>query len=157
MTQKHDHPRMNQDFSKGAQNLHSGNMSLCLVIQTLICSSSVLRLRLRPAEIGGTGPPLSYISGDAVNQNAGWQPGPDPASEGDPRRQSGHHHHWRQRLCVLSHPQEGQFSSINLSSSQLHIRARYEALSSTHSNNFLKRTHLGNTDYWLLSAKWHVM
>lgn len=81
---------------------------LCPLIQTLICGSAPLWLCLRPTEIGGTGPPLSHLPGDAVSQNAGWQPGPDAAAEGDPRWQSGDHHHRRQCFRLLSHPKEGQ-------------------------------------------------
>lgn len=103
-----------QGYYASPQSLRVGNMSLCLLIQTWICSSSVLWLCLRPAEIRGTGPPLSHLSGDAVNQNAGRQPGPYSTSEGDPRRQGGHHHHRRQCFCVLSHPQEGQLPNLIL-------------------------------------------
>lgn len=76
------------------------------------CDFALLCLSLRPAEIRGVGPPLPHLTGDAVCQDAGWQPGPHPAAEGDPWRQSGHHHHRRQCFNLLSHPQEGQDSSV---------------------------------------------
>lgn len=97
-------------FFTGCVKLTFWKYESCPLIQTLICSSALLWLCLRPAEIGGTRPPLSHLQGDAVNQDAGWQPGPDAAAEGDPWWQSGHHHHRCQRLCLLSHPQEGQLS-----------------------------------------------
>lgn len=54
-------------------------------MEAVIRGSALLRLCLRPAEIGGTGPPLPHLQGDAVSQDAGRQPGPDAAAEGDPR------------------------------------------------------------------------
>lgn len=63
---------------------------------------------LRPAAIGGAGPPLPHLQGDAVGADAGRKPGPHPPAEGDPGRQSGHDHHRRQRLHLVPHPQEGQ-------------------------------------------------
>lgn len=74
----------------------------------LIHTSWFLTPPLRPAAIGGAGPPLPHLQGDAVGADAGRQPGPDPPAEGDPRRQGGDHHHRRQRLHLLPHPQEGQ-------------------------------------------------
>lgn len=55
----------------GPAKLTFWKYELCLLIQTLICGPALLWLCLRPAEIGGTGPPLSHLSGDAVNQDAG--------------------------------------------------------------------------------------
>ena len=75
-------------------------MSCCFTLHFLISR--------RPAAIGGAGPPLPHLQGDAVGEDVGRQPGPHPAAEGDPGRQSGHHHHRRQRLHLLPHPQEGQ-------------------------------------------------
>lgn len=104
---------------------------LCLLIQTLICSSALLWLCLRPAEIGGTGPPLSNLQGDAVSQDAGWQPGPYATAEGDPWWQSSNHHHWRQCFCLLSHPEEGQLS---------HIHAHFGAAHTCTCSGFVLRT-----------------
>lgn len=66
---------------------------------------------LRPAAIGGAGPPLPDLQGDAVGANAGREHGPHAAAEGDPRRQGGHHHHRRQRLHLLPDPPQGPVSA----------------------------------------------
>lgn len=54
-------------ISTGPAKLTFWKYELCLLIRTLICCSPLLRLCLRPAEIGGTGPSFPHLSGDAVN------------------------------------------------------------------------------------------